>query len=249
MRVIAKLDIKPPYVVKPIHFEGLRKIGKPAEIAESYYLQGADEIFYIDIVASLYQREILYSYIEEAAEKIFVPMGIGGGVRSLEDFSKLFHLGADKVMINTYALQENPDIINHAASIFGAQSVIINIEAKRKARGWECYTDCGRIKSGRSVFDWIKEVQERGAGEILLQSVDTDGRQRGFDIELIQEVVKLSKIPIVAASGAGSKEDVLAVAKEAKPSAVAIASLLHYNICTVNELKAYLEINGIKINK
>ena len=248
MRIIAKLDVKPPYVVKPVHFEGLRKIGEPAQIAKNYYTQGADEIMYIDIVASLYQREILFSHIEAAAEKVFVPMGVGGGVRTMEDFSKLFHLGADKVLINTHAVQENPDIINKTASIFGAQSVVINIEAKRKSRGWECYTDCGRMKSGRSVLDWVKEVQERGAGEILLQSVDTDGRQRGFDIELIKQVVELSKIPVVAASGAGSKEDVLEVAKKAKPSAVAIASLLHHNICTIKELKAYLHKNGIEVN-
>lgn len=249
MRIIAKLDIKPPYVVKPVHFEGLRKIGEPEKIAENYYLQGVDEIFYIDIVASLYEREILYTHIEEAAEKVFIPMGVGGGVKSLEDFSKLFHLGADKVVINTHAVQENPNIINQAANIFGAQSVVVNIEAKRKGRGWECYTDCGRMKSGRSVLDWVKEVQERGAGEILLQSVDTDGRQRGFDIELIKQVVELSKIPVVAASGAGSKDDVLEIAKEAKPSAVAIASLLHYDICTVKELKAYLQQNGIEVNQ
>jgi cyclase len=249
MRIIAKLDIKPPYVVKPVHFEGLRKIGAPEKIAEDYYLQGVDEIFYIDIVASLYGREILYTHIEEAAEKVFIPMGVGGGVKCLEDFSKLFHLGADKVVINTHAVQENPNIINQAANIFGAQSVVVNIEAKRKGRGWECYTDCGRMKSGRSVLDWVKEVQERGAGEILLQSVDTDGRQRGFDIELIKQVVELSKIPVVAASGAGNKDDVLEVAKEAKPSAVAIASLFHYDICSVKDLKAYLQQNGIEVNQ
>lgn len=249
LRVIAKLDIKPPYVVKPVHFEGLRKIGDPKEIAEQYYLQGADEIMYIDIVASLYQREILYSNIEEAAENVFVPMGVGGGVRSVEDFSKLFHIGADKVVINTHAIQENPDLINQAARIFGAQSVVVNIEAKRKNGGWECYTDCGRMKTGRSVLDWVKEVQERGAGEILIQSVDADGRKRGFDIELVKRVVELSKVPVVAASGAGCKEDVLEVVRQANPSAVAIASLLHYSICSIKELKSFLQQNGVEVNQ
>lgn len=249
LRIIAKLDVKPPYVVKPVHFEGLRKIGSPVQLAEKYYLQGADEIMYIDIVASLYQREILYSHIEAAAEQVFVPMGVGGGVRTLGDFSKLFHLGADKVVINTHAIQKNPDIINEAASIFGAQSVVINIEAKRKGSGWECYTDCGRMKSGRSVLDWVKEVQERGAGEILLQSVDRDGRKGGFDIELVRRVVELSKIPVVAASGAGSKQDVLNVVAEAKPSAVAIASLFHYDICSIKELKDFLQQNGVEVNQ
>lgn len=248
MRIIAKLDVKPPYVVKPVHFEGLRKIGLPADIAEKYYLQGADELMYLDIVASLYQREILYSHFEKTAQNVFVPMGVGGGVRTLEDFSKLFHMGADKVVINTHALQQEPELINHAAEIFGAQSVVVNIEAKSKGLGWECYSDCGRMKSGRSVLDWVKEIQERGAGEILIQSVDTDGRKRGFDIELIKKVVEISRIPVIAASGAGSKEDVLAVAKEANPSGVAVASLLHYDICTINELKMFLQENGIEVN-
>lgn len=249
VRIIAKLDVKPPFVVKPVHFEGLRKIATPEELAEKYYLQGVDEILYVDLVASLYQREILYPYIEKTADKIFVPLAVGGGVRSLEDFSKLFHLGADKVVINTYAVQERPELINEAARVFGAQSVVVNIEAKRKGQGWECYTDCGRVKSGRSVIDWVQEIQDRGAGEILIQSVDTDGRQRGFDVELIKTVVESSKVPVIAASGAGTKEDVLDVIQRAKPSAVAIASLLHYNNCTANELKEYLLENGIEVNR
>lgn len=249
MRIIAKLDVKPPFIVKPVHFEGLRKIGLPAEIAENYYLGGVDEIMYIDIVASLYQREILFPFIEETAKQVFVPMGVGGGVRTLEDFSKLFHLGADKVVVNTHALQEDPEIINQASRIFGAQSVVINIEAKRKGLGWECFSDCGRVKSGRSVLDWVKEVQERGAGEILIQSVDTDGRQRGFDIDLVKSVVELSRVPVVAASGAGCKEDVLEVAVEAMPSGVAVSSLLHYSTCTTQELKGYLRENGIEVSR
>lgn len=248
MRIIAKLDVKPPFIVKPVHFEGLRKIGRPAEIAENYYLGGVDEIMYIDIVASLYQREILFPYIEETARHVFVPMGVGGGVRTLEDFSQLFRLGADKVLVNTHALQENPEIINQASRIFGAQSVVINIEAKRKGSGWECFTDCGRVKSGRSVLDWVQEVQERGAGEILIQSVDTDGRQRGFDVDLVKSVVELSTVPVVAASGAGRKEDVLEVAVEAMPSGVAVSSLLHYATCTTHELKAYLRENGVGVS-
>lgn len=249
MRIIAKLDVKPPFVVKPVHFEGLRRIGSPEDIAFKYYLQGADEIMYIDIVASLYKREILYSYIEETAQKIFVPFGVGGGIKSLDDCSKLFHSGADKVLINTHVLQEEPDLINKAVSIFGAQSVAINIEAKRRSKGWECYSDCGRMKSGRSVLDWAEEIQERGAGEIIIQSVDTDGRKKGFDCDLVKQIVDISKIPVVAASGAGCKEDVLTIAKEIKPSGIAISSILHYDICSINELKKYLNENGVEVNK
>jgi imidazole glycerol-phosphate synthase subunit HisF len=208
VRIIAKLDVKPPYVVKPVHFEGLRKMGNPSELAKKYYDQGADELFYIDIVSSLYQREILFNEIEKVANELFIPFAAGGGVKNIDDFSKMFHMGADKVVINTYAIQEDPNIIDIAAKIFGSQAVVINIEAKKWNDSWECYTDCGRIQSGKDVLEWVKEVEKRGAGEILLQSVDSDGRRRGFDIELAKEVVSLVKIPVVVSSGAGSLEDI-----------------------------------------
>ncbi len=248
MRIIAKLDVKPPHVVKPVHFEGLRKIGSPIELAEKYYHQGADEILYIDIVASLYQRGILYSHIEDASEKIFVPLAVGGGAKSLEDFSNLFHSGADKVVLNTHAVQNNSRIIEEAANIFGSQSVIVNIEAKKNKNKWECYTDCGRVQSGRSVLEWVKEAQELGAGEIILQSVDTDGRRCGYDIDLVGEVVTSTNIPVVAASGAGSKEDVLRVIQECNPSAIAVSSILHYELTTINALKSYLQENGVEVS-
>ena len=246
-RIIAKLDVKPPYVVKPVHFEGLRKVGLPNEIAAKYYQQGADEIFYIDIVASLYQRKILLDQVEQACSDIFVPFAVGGGVQTLHDFSELFHHGADKVVINTHALQINPNIIDEAAKCFGSQAVVVNIESKRWDNWSECYSDCGRIRSGRNVLDWAKEVESRGAGEILLQSVDHDGRQRGFDLELAQKVVSLVNIPVVVASGAGKPDDVLDLIKIAQPSGVAIASLLHYDKSTIKELKEYLRTNGVEV--
>jgi cyclase len=248
-RIIAKLDVKPPYVVKPVHFEGLRKIGLPTDLAKKYYEQGADEIIYIDIVASLYQREILFDEIEKTANELFIPFGVGGGVKTIEDFSKLFHSGADKVAINTYAVQENPKVINQAAKIFGNQAVVVNIEAKKWDHWYECYTDCGRIRSGRDVIEWAKEVESRGAGEIFLQCVDTDGRQRGFDVELAKQVVDSVKIPVIVASGAGKLEDIKELIKYAKPSGVAIASLLHYDKNTVKDIKEYLRNNGIKVSR
>jgi len=248
-RIIAKLDVKPPYVVKPVHFEGLRKVGFPFEMAKKYYDQGADEVVYIDIVSSLYQRDIIFDEIEKTANSLFIPFGVGGAVRSIEDFSKLFHLGADKVAINTYALQENPDIINQAAEIFGNQAVVVNIEAKKWDTYWECYSDCGRIQSGKNVIEWAKEVEERGAGEILLQSVDKDGRNRGFDLELCKIIVDLVDIPVVVASGAGSLEDIKEVIEYAKPSGVAIASLLHYDKATIKDIKEYLRENNIKVSR
>ena len=248
-RIIAKLDVKPPYVVKPVHFEGLRKIGRPQELAKKYYEQGADEVMYIDIVSSLYQRGIIFEEIEKTANELFIPFGVGGAVRSIEDFSKLFHYGADKVLINTYAVQENPNIINQAAEIFGSQAVVVNIEAKEWDNWYECYTDCGRVQSNKNVLEWVKEVEQRGAGEILLQSVDKDGRKRGFDLELAKKVVESVNIPVVIASGAGKLEDIKELIEYAKPSGVAIASMLHYDLTNIKEIKKYLSDNGIEVSK
>ena len=248
-RIIAKLDVKPPYVVKPVHIEGLRKIGLPVDLAKKDYEQGADEVMYIDIVSSLYQRGIIFEEIEKTANELFIPFGVGGAVRSIEDFSKLFHYGADKVLINTYAVQENPNIINQAAEIFGSQAVVVNIEAKEWDNWYECYTDCGRVQSNKNVLEWVKEVEQRGAGEILLQSVDKDGRKRGFDLELAKKVVESVNIPVVIASGAGKLEDIKELIEYAKPSGVAIASMLHYDLTNIKEIKKYLSDNGIEVSK
>jgi len=219
------------------------------EVARRYNEQGADEIMYIDIVSSLYQREILFDEIQKTANNLFIPFGVGGGVKTIEDFSKLFHNGADKVAINTYAVQENPEIINQAAQIFGNQAIVVNIEAK-KWNGWyECYTDCGRIQSSKNVIEWAKEVELRGAGEIFLQCIDTDGRQKGFDIELARQVVESVNIPVVVASGAGKLEDIKELIEYVRPSGVALASLLHYDKYTIKDIKEYLKNNGIEVSK
>lgn len=249
VRIIAKLDVKPPYVVKPVHFEGLRKIGLPSELAKKYYEQGADELMYIDIVASLYQREILYEYIEKTANELFIPFGVGGGVKTIEDYSKLIHAGADKVLLNTHAVQDNPNIINEAAKIFGSQAVVVSIEAKKWNNWYECYTDCGRIRSGKNVLEWAKEVEERGAGEILLQCVDMDGRQRGFDLELAKNIVESISIPVVVTSGAGKLEDIKELIEYANPSGVAVASLLHYDKADIKDIKEYLRKNNIEVSR
>ena len=246
-RIIAKLDVKPPNVVKPVHFEGLRTVGTPSQLAKKYYDQGADEIIYIDIVSSLYQREILFNHIESVANELFIPLTVGGGVKTIEDFSKLFHQGADKVAINTHAIQNNPNIIDEAAKVFGSQAIVVNIEAKKWDNYWECYTDCGRIQSGKNVLNWVKEVENRGAGEILLQSVDRDGRQQGFDIELSKNVVNSVNIPVILASGASSLEDIKYTIKTVQPSGIAIASLLHYNKVSIQEIKQYLKEHDIKV--
>ena len=165
---------------------------------------------------------------------------MGGGINSIEDCKLLFNSGADKVVINTFVAQSNPQLINDAAQIFGSQAVCVNIEAKKINDDWLCLTDCGRISSGRKVYEWAKEAESRGAGEILLQSVDRDGRQRGFDLELAKCVVDGLNIPVVVASGAGSLKDIGDLVKHAKPSGVAISSLLHYKKHSVKDIKRYL---------
>ncbi len=247
LRIISRLDVKPPFVVKPVHFEGLRKIGTPSDLALKYYNQGADEILYIDIVASLYQRPILFDQIRETSKEIYVPFAAGGGVRTINDFETLLHNGVDKVVINTFALQHDSQIIRNASEIFGAQAVVVHITAKKWQDWWECYSDCGRIRSGKDAIRWAEEVEDLGAGEILVSSVDQDGRKSGFDIELISRIVENVKIPVIAASGAGSLEHIRDMVLKAKPDAIAVGSILHYNSVTIKEIKQDLHDNGIPV--
>lgn len=243
IRLIAKLDIKPPYVVKPVHFDGLRKIGDPIKIAKDLYNQGIDEIMYIDIVSSLFNSSIDFKTINKTADHLYVPFGVGGGIRDIKHVHKLFENGADKIIINTYALQENPSIINEISHTYGNQSVVINIEAKKIDNNYTCYSDCGRIPSDKNLFDWISEIIDRGAGEIFLQSVDHDGRKKGFDVTLISKVVDKAKIPVIAASGAGSLEHIKDLLHICRPSGIAISSLFHYKLATISDIKK--EINRI----
>lgn len=247
VRIIARLDVKPPNVIKGVHFDGLRKMGTPQELALKYYEQGADEIFYIDCVASLYQREILYDYIEETASNIFVPFCVGGGLKTIEDVANLLHKGADKVVMNTNAIA-NPGLIKEAAEIFGCQCIVLSIEAKKSGDSWECYTDCGRIPAHKDAIEWAKEAEDLGAGEILVTSVDTEGRRRGYDIELMNKITNIVSVPVIASGGAGNKEHIKEVIEQANVSAVSIATLLHYNINTVQEIKEYLLSEGIKVS-
>lgn len=243
MRIIARLDVQPPHVVKPIQFEGLRKLGNPNEMAVNYYNLGVDEIFYIDIVSSLYRRNPLFDLIETASAGCFVPLAVGGGIRSIDDCIRIIKSGADKVVINTYAMN-NPSFIRNVSDILGSQSVVVHIEAKKHLDWWECYTDCGRIPTGVDVLTWVKDVIAHGAGEILISSVDRDGLQIGFDIELIKLVCENSSIPVVAASGAGSIEHVLQLLEQVKPSGIALASSLHYGNFDLQDLRMELKDKG-----
>lgn len=228
VRVIARLDIKGPNLVKGVHLEGLRVLGRPEWFAARYYQDGADELIYLDQVASLYGRNNLVEIVSRAAEQIFIPMTVGGGVRSVEDIHRLLRAGADKVAINTAAIK-NPQLIRQGALAFGSQCIVLYIEAKRRASGrYECLTDNAREVSGVDVFEWAQRAVDLGAGEILLTSVDQEGTGKGYDVELVARVAQSVKVPVIAAGGAGNPEHVRRVIVEGKADAVCAASIFHY---------------------
>lgn len=244
-RVIARLDIKGPNLVKGIHLEGLRVIGDPAEHAVRYYEQGVDELIYIDIVASLYERNNLVDVVERTASKIFVPLTVGGGIRKLEDITTLLRAGADKVAINTAAVRR-PELISEAARMFGSQCIVASIEAKKKPGGWEVFTDNGREHTSLDVVDWAKRLVELGAGEVLVTSVDMEGTRRGFDLELVRALAPKLPVPVLACGGGGKIDDV-AEAFRAGADGVAVAALFQYKMETVGSLKAGLRSRGIEV--
>lgn len=245
-RVIARLDIKGPNLVKGIHLEGLRVMGDPAEHALRYYRQGADELIYMDIVASLYGRNSLVEVVERTAGEIFVPLTVGGGVRSVEDVQRLLRAGADKVAINTAALAR-PALLQEASRVFGSQCIVVSIEAKHRTEGrWEAYTDNGRERTGRDVADWCRQAVELGAGEVLLTSVDREGTRKGLDLPLVSAMARDLPVPLVACGGAGSADDV-AAGLAAGADAVAVASLFHYRTETPGSLRTALRERGFEV--
>ncbi len=233
VRLISRLDIKGPNLIKGIHLEGLRVIGDPQDYATRYYAQGADEIIYIDIVASLYGRSKLPEIVSRTVEEVFVPLTVGGGIRSIDDVTELLRAGADKVAINTAAVQR-PELINEVSRKFGSQCMVLSIEAKKQSENrWEVYTDSGREKTGIDVVDWAKEGVRRGAGEILLTSIDTEGTKKGFDIELTKSVTDVVNIPVIASGGMGSNQHLEDAIKIGGADAVAMADILHYERSTI----------------
>lgn len=236
MRVIARLDVKNEWVIKGIHLEGLRKVGDPVELARSYYEDGVHEILFMDAVASLYDRNNLFHVIEKACENVFVPISIGGGLRSVADVENALSAGADKVVINTGAVR-NIRLITEIASRFGSQCIIGSIEAKRQATGrWEAYVDNGREPTGLDVLDWTARLEDAGVGEILLTSVDKEGTRRGFDVELIEMVNDITSRPVIVSGGYGEPKHLASLFDRVTPSAVAFASVLHYKQTTPSDL-------------
>ncbi|HWQ77024.1 MAG TPA: imidazole glycerol phosphate synthase cyclase subunit [Syntrophomonas sp.] len=249
IRVIARLDIKGPNLVKGVQFEGLRKMGNPNDFARFYYQQGADEILYIDTVASLYNRNNLHDIVKETTRDVFIPITVGGGIRSLNDVREILRTGADKVAVNTAALK-NPQLISDIAERFGAQCLVLSIQAKKVSEGkWEAYYDNGREKSGVDVLEWAQKGCELGAGEILLTSVDMEGTQKGFDYELVRKVSQKVPIPVIAGGGCGKAGDFIRVILDGKADAVAIASVFHYKQISISDLKEQGYTSGIKVRR
>lgn len=247
IRVIARLDVKGPNLIKGIQLEGLRVVGDPQSFSNDYFAQGIDEILYMDAVASLYGRNSLTDIVARVSQNIFVPITVGGGIRSVDDAWALFRCGADKVALNTAAIA-HPELITQISQRFGNQALVISIEAKAKADGsWEAYVDNGREKTGVDAIAWAKEVEKRGAGEILLTSIDREGTQRGFDLSLIEKVSKEVNIPVIASGGMGTLEDFKSCVLGACADAVAIAHVLHYKKFSVGDIKTYAVTNQIPV--
>ena len=246
IRLIARLDIKAPNLVKGIQLEGLRKLGDPNIFAKKYYQEGIDEIYFEDIVASLYERNSLVEIIKRTTENVFVPITVGGGLRNIDDISSALRSGADKVSINTAAIK-NPEIIKKAAKRFGSQSIVLSIQAKKNTNGWEAYFDNGREHSGIDAVDWASRGEELGAGELLVTSVDKEGMAKGVDSELIKEISSNVSIPVIASGGMGKLEHLSDVIKLGGADAVAMAHVLHYDIIPLNEIRDYASREGIPV--
>lgn len=227
LRLIARLDIKGPNLIKGVHLEGLRVIGDPQEHARRYYESGADELVYIDVVASLYGRNSLTDIVRYTAENVFIPLTVGGGIRSVDDVNMLLRAGADKIAINTAAIGR-PELLSEIAGRFGSQCLVLSIEAKRKPGGWECFTDNGREHTGQDVVAWAVRGAELGAGEILLTSIDREGTRKGFELDLVKAVTSAVRIPVIASGGMGNPEHLIEVARDGGADAVAMADILHY---------------------
>ncbi len=251
-RIIPCLDIKDCRVVKGVKFLGLRDAGDPVEVAKAYDRQKADELVFLDITASFEKRKTLIRLVEEIARNIFMPFTVGGGIRDTADIRDLLNAGADKVSINTSAVKY-PDLVDQASAKFGSQCIVLAVDAKKalstKERGlrWEVYINGGRTPTGIDAVSWVKETAKRGAGEILLTSMDSDGTKEGYDINLTKEICDCVNIPVIASGGAGKLEDFFECFEKTNADAVLAASVFHYNELSVGEVKNFLKRKGIAV--
>ncbi|WMJ23626.1 imidazole glycerol phosphate synthase subunit HisF [Paludicola sp. MB14-C6] len=245
-RIIPCLDVKNGRVVKGINFVGLKDVGNPVECAKAYYEQGADEIVFLDITATHEARGTIIDVVRNTAKEVFVPLTVGGGIRTIEDFRYILRAGADKISVNSAAVK-NPNLIQEAADVFGSQCVVVAIDAKRFEDGFHVVVNGGRIDTGLDAIEWAKKVQELGAGEILLTSMDTDGTKNGFDIELLNAVCEVVSIPVIASGGCGTLNHFSEVFQQSNADAALAASLFHYKELTVGQVKKHLKANRIPV--
>ncbi|ADQ46098.1 imidazoleglycerol phosphate synthase, cyclase subunit [Caldicellulosiruptor kronotskyensis 2002] len=244
-RIIPCLDVNRGRVVKGINFINLVDAGDSVESAQKYNQLGADELVFLDITASHEERNIMIEVVKNVAEKVFIPFTVGGGIRNLDDIRNLLLAGADKVSINSAAVK-NPDLVNEAAKVFGSQCIVVAIDAKRHSDGFHVYINGGRIDTGLDAVKWAKEVEMRGAGEILLTSMDRDGTKAGYDLELLEAICNSVNIPVIASGGAGRPEHFLEAFKVGAEAALA-ASIFHFGEILIGDLKSYLKDNGIEV--
>ena len=246
IRIIPCLDVDEGRVVKGVKFRGLRDAGDPVALARRYQEQNADELVFLDIGASHLSRETMLSIVEQVSQQVFIPLTVGGGIRSVEDMRRALQAGADKVAVCSAALRD-PHLLAEGAARFGAQCIVLSIDAKHVANGWHAYTHGGRRDSGRDVLAWAREAEALGAGEILLNSIDMDGTQAGYDLELTRRVAEAVNIPVIASGGAGTLSQIRDAVAQGKADAVLLASLLHYGEFTVNDIKSYLADNQVEV--
>ena len=243
MRIIPRIEIKNNFVIKGINFEGLRKIGDPNILGKKYYLDGADELLFMDVVASLYGRNNIFEIIKKITKNIFIPITIGGGIRSVEDIQQALNSGADKVAINSAAVKD-PKFIKQAVSFFGSSTIVVSIETRKNRENiWEVYTHNGRDETGINLKDWLKKIQQFKCGEILVTSIDNEGTKKGFDIDLLSFLEKEKiQTPLIFCGGCGSIEHIKKIKKILKKDAIAISSILHYNLSTIKEIKKAINV-------
>lgn len=246
VRIIPCLDVDRGRVVKGIKFKNLRVAGDPVEFAKYYNETGADELIFLDVTASVEKRKTMIEVVKSVSKNIFIPFCVGGGIKDIEDIRRLLNAGADKVAICTAAI-ENPGLIRKGAKLFGSQCIVVSIDAKRIKNTWHCFTHGGRFDSKVDVIVWAKECERLGAGEILLNSIDRDGTQIGYDIELIRMVNSSVKIPVIASGGAGNLQQIYRVIRYGKADAVLLASVLHFKKFTIRKVKFFLKKKGVNV--
>jgi len=247
-RIIPCLDVKNGQVVKGTCFVNLKYAGNPVKLARKYYIDGADELVFLDITASYEKRKIIIDLVEKAAKVILIPFTVGGGIRTIDDIRTLLNAGADKISINTAAV-ENPSLIKEASKKFGSQCIVVAVDAKKVINTWKVFVKGGRQETGLDAIEWAKKAEKLGAGEILLTSMDKDGAKEGYDLELTRKISESVNIPVIASGGAGSLSSIAKVLKEGKADAALAASILHFEKHSIKQIKQYLRRNGVEVRR